>query len=74
MKSSENANSGGGSLFEDVLTGTEKHFNEGLGTVGVAVQGYNYIPNDVKRAYAYKIYKMTGVKSGKIFQGVKRYC
>jgi RHS repeat-associated protein len=67
------AQSGGGSLFGDILTGTEKHFNGGIGTVGVAVQGYNNIPNDIKRAYAYKLSKMTGVKSGQIFQGAKGF-
>lgn len=61
----------GCSLFGDILAGTEKHFNRCLGTVGVAVQGYNNMPNDVKRAYAYKLSKMTGVKSGQIFQGAK---
>ena len=67
------ANEGGGSLFGDILTGTEKHFNGGLGTVGAAVQGYNNIPNDVKRAYAYKLSKATGLKSGQIFQGAKGF-
>ena len=70
---SKGAQNGGGSLFGDILTGTEKHFNGGLGTAGVAVQGYNNIPNDVKRAYAYKLSKMTGIKSGKIFQGAKSF-
>ena len=68
-----NAQGGGGGLFGDILTGTEKHFNGGLGTLGVAVQGYNNIGNDVKRAYAYKLSKMTGVKSGQIFQGAKGF-
>jgi hypothetical protein len=61
------------SLFGDILKGTEKHFNGGLGTVGVAVQGYNNIANDVKRVYAYKLSKMTGIKSGKIFQSAKGF-
>jgi len=72
-KSGGAANSGSGSFFGDALTFTDKHFNGGLGTVGVAVQGYNNIPNDIKRTYAYKLSKMTGVKSGQIFQGAKSF-
>jgi len=64
---------GGGNFVGDVLLFTDKHFNGGLGTVGVAVQGYNKIPNDVKRHYAYKLSKATGVKSGQIFQGAKSF-
>jgi len=67
------SNDGNESLLGDILTETENHFNGGLGTVGVAVQGYNKIPNDVKRHYAYKLSKATGVKSGKIFQGAKSF-
>ena len=37
----------------DGMSFVDKHFNGGLGTVGVSVQGYNKIPNDIKRAYAY---------------------
>lgn len=37
------------------------------------MQGYNRIPNDIKRAYAYKLSKMTGIKSGQIFQGAKGF-
>ena len=60
-------------FFGDILTGTDKHFNGSLGTIGVAVQGYRNIPNDIKRAYAYKLSKMTGIKSGQIFQGAKGF-
>lgn len=66
----QDAQSGGG-LFGDILTGAENHFNGGVGTIGVAAQGYSNIPNDIKRAYAYKMSNMTGVKSGQIFQGAK---
>jgi len=69
----EVATSGGGGFWGDVLTFTENHFNGGLGTVGVSVQGYSKIPNDIKRSYAYKLSKMTGVKSGQIFQGAKGF-
>jgi RHS repeat-associated protein len=67
------AQGNGGSFFGDILKGTEKHFNGSLGTIGVGVQGYNNIGNDVKRAYAYKLSKITGIKSGKIFQGAKGF-
>ncbi len=62
-----------GGWFGDALTSTEKHFNGSIGTIGAAVQGYNNIGNDVKRAYAYKLSKLTGLKSGQIFQGVKSF-
>jgi hypothetical protein len=63
----------GGDFFWGGLAFTEKHFNGGLGTVGVSIQGYGKIPNDIKRAYAHKLFKMTGIKSGRIFQGVKSF-
>jgi hypothetical protein len=53
------------------FSGSEKHFNGSMGLVGTAVSGYNKIPNEVKRHYAYKLSKQTGIKSGKIFQGLK---
>ena len=52
---------------------TEKHYNGSLGTIGVALQGYNKISNDAKRSAAYKLSKMTDLKSGKIFQGAKSF-
>ena len=67
-----NADQGGGLDGNDML-GIEEHFNGGIGTVGVAVQGYNKIGNAVKRAFAHKLSKMTGIKSGKIFQGAKGF-
>ena len=39
--------------------------------VGAAVYGYNKIPNDAKRHYAYELSKKVGIKSGRIFQGIK---
>lgn len=57
----------------DGLQFADKHVNGGLGTVGAAVQGYNNIGNDVKRAYAYKLSRMTGLKSGQICQGAKGF-
>jgi hypothetical protein len=59
--------------FGDGLAKTDKHFNGAVGTVGVAILGYNQIPNDIKRMYAYKFSKMTGLKAGKIFQGTKSF-
>jgi RHS repeat-associated protein len=67
------AQSGGGSFFGDALNITDKHLNGGLGTAGVAVQGYSNISNDVKRTYAYKLSKITGLKSGQLFQGAKSF-
>ncbi|MDP2723266.1 MAG: hypothetical protein Q8O72_10955 [Bacteroidales bacterium] len=64
---------GGGGFWGDALIFTDKHFNGGLSTVGVSVHCYNQIPNDIKRAYAHKLSKMTGVKSGQIFQGAKGF-
>ncbi len=49
------ANHGGGSFFGNAITLTDKHFNGGLGTVGVALKGYHKLPNNVKRHYAYKL-------------------
>jgi len=66
------ASHGGGSQsgigFGDILSGTDKHLNGGLGTLGVSVQGYNALPNDIKRAYAFKLSKLINVRSGAIFQ------
>ncbi|MEM6737985.1 MAG: hypothetical protein AAF620_18145, partial [Bacteroidota bacterium] len=59
--------------FGDYLLPTEKHYNGSLGLVGVAIGGYNKIPNDIKRKYAYKLSKTIGAKSGKIFQGTKAF-
>ncbi|MFP4504429.1 MAG: hypothetical protein ACLFOZ_06935, partial [Cyclobacteriaceae bacterium] len=59
--------------FGDWLLPTEKHYNGSLGLVGTAVGGYNNIPNDIKRSYAYKLFKATGVKSGQIFQRAKGF-
>lgn len=67
------AKSQSGGFLGNALGFTEKHFNGGLGTIGVSVQGYNNISNDIKRTYAFKLHKMTGVKSGQIFQGVKGF-
>ncbi len=60
-------------LFGDVLGFAEKHFNGSIGLVGYAAEAYNKIPNDIKRKYAYKLSKVTGWKSGKIFQEVKAF-
>lgn len=57
----------------DWLLPTESHYNGSLGLVGAAVGGYNKIPNDVKRSYAYKLSKITGAKSGQIYQGAKGF-
>ncbi len=55
------------------LTFVERHFNGNLGVVSAAVGGYGKVPNDVKRHYAHKLSKQTGIKSGKIFQSVKAF-
>ncbi|MDP3929630.1 MAG: hypothetical protein Q8R57_11455, partial [Bacteroidota bacterium] len=75
QRNSANVNYSGeaGAMLKGWTISLEKHFNGGLGTVGVAVQGYKKISNDTKRHYAYKLSKMTGVKSGKIFQGAKGF-
>ena len=64
---------GGDGLWGDVLGLVDKHFNGGLGYIGVAVNAYNKIPNDFKRHYAHEISKKTGWKSGKIFQNTKGF-
>ncbi len=61
----------GGGLLGDALIGVEKHFNGGIGTIGIAVQGYKALPSDIKRTYAYKLSKATGLKSGNLFHGAK---
>ena len=55
----------------EALGFAEKHLNGGLGTVGMALDGYNKLPNAVKRSYAYKLSKIVPWKSGKIFQEAK---
>lgn len=67
------ANYGGGGIWGDRLHFTEKHLNGGLGTVGVSVLGYNNLPNSIKRTYAYKLSKITGIKAGQIFQKAKGF-
>lgn len=57
----------------DYLLPAEKHFNGSLGLVAGAVDGYNKIPNDAKRKFAYKLSKITGAKAGEIFQGSKAF-
>jgi hypothetical protein len=73
MKEREDEDNKGGDLFGDILKVAEKHFNGSVGTIGVAIQGYKNIPNTIVRDYAYKLSKMTGVKSGQIFQGMKGF-
>ncbi len=67
--SSDNSSNAGG--FWGYFTPGEKLFIGGLCLAGATVSGYNKIPNDVKRHYAYKLSKTTGIKSGKLFQGAK---
>lgn len=63
----------GGSFFGNLLSGTESHFNGALDISFTALHGYNKLPKDVKRHYAYKLSKRINVKPGKIFQGVKNF-
>jgi len=58
-----------GDFFQD----TDKHLNGGLGIAGMALDGYNKLPNALKRQYAYNLSKLSPFKSGKIFQGVKAF-
>jgi hypothetical protein len=69
----ENGKQSDEDIFSNTLGFMDKHFNGGLGYIGVAVKGYNFIPNNYKRHYAYKVSKRTGWKSGKIFQNTKGF-
>jgi len=51
----------------------EKNFNGELGYLGVAVKGFQNIPNDLKRDAAYKLSKLVNIKSGRIFQRTKGF-
>lgn len=66
-------------FFDDVISikagvalgFTEKHINGGFGIAGMALDGYNKLPDAVKRGYAYKLSKIVPWKSGQIFQEAK---
>ena len=55
----------------EALKFTEKHFNGTVGTLGLASDRYNKVPNHLKRTYSKKISQLTNVKAGQIFQGAK---
>jgi RHS repeat-associated protein len=57
--------------FGDILSFSEKHMNGGIGIASSAVGQYKNIPNEFKRSQAYKLSKVTGIKSGRIFQQAK---
>jgi RHS repeat-associated protein len=61
------------SNLSDWLFPAEKHYNGSLGLVGAAASGYDKIPKDVKRRTAYKLSKLTNIKSGQIYQGAKGF-
>lgn len=64
----DSKNPGARSIYYDYITGVYKHFNGNVGALGLAVQGYNSIGNDIKRRYAYRLSKLSNVRSGVIFQ------
>ena len=62
-----------GGLLGEILEGIEKHFNGAIGTVGISAQGYNSLPKNTKRTFSHKLSKLTGIKAGRLFQGIKRF-